>query len=132
MLRRVSQALRLLLLALGILLIAWTPFSWFNPPGMSHPLVELSLGNGALEMRFNPPWAEPGLSFGVGGLSSDRRYYSRGLWATYQVDRWGTMVSVPLWLLAAVFLAWPVSSFIAARRRRKGRGFEVRTEGERH
>ncbi len=41
---------------------------------------------------------------------------------------WQTDVSVPLWLLAAVCLAWPVTSFIVARRRRRGRGFEVQAE----
>ena len=33
--------------------------------------------------------------------------------------------SIPLWLLAIICLAWPVTSFIIARWRRKGRGFEV-------
>ena len=35
-----------------------------------------------------------------------------------------TSVAFPLWLLAAVCLAWPVTSFLV-RRRRRGRGFEV-------
>ena len=34
-------------------------------------------------------------------------------------------VEVPLWLLAAICLVWPVTSLLLARRRRKGRGFEV-------
>ena len=32
---------------------------------------------------------------------------------------------IPLWLLAFICLAWPVTSFIVRRRRRKARGFEV-------
>ena len=32
---------------------------------------------------------------------------------------------LPNWLLAAVCLAWPVTSFLIARRRRRGRGFAV-------
>ena len=31
----------------------------------------------------------------------------------------------PIWLLAAICLAWPVTSLLLARRRRKGRGFEI-------
>lgn len=31
----------------------------------------------------------------------------------------------PVWLLAAICVAWPVTSFIVAWRRRKGRGFAV-------
>jgi hypothetical protein len=34
------------------------------------------------------------------------------------------VLSIPLWLLAFLCLAWPVTSFLLARRRR-GRGFEV-------
>ena len=34
-------------------------------------------------------------------------------------------ISIPLWLLAAICLAWPVTSLLLARRRRKGRGFAV-------
>ena len=42
----------------------------------------------------------------------------------------GTLVEawIPLWLPALLFLAWPVTSFIVARRRRKARGFEVETK----
>jgi hypothetical protein len=36
-------------------------------------------------------------------------------------------IAIPLWLLAAVCLVWPVTSFITERRRR-GRGFEVETK----
>ena len=41
-----------------------------------------------------------------------------------------TWVTFPLWLLAAVCLAWPTTSFLLARRR-QGRGFEVAVEGKR-
>ena len=34
------------------------------------------------------------------------------------------LATAPLWLLAAVCLAWPVTSLLV-RRRRRGRGFEV-------
>ena len=45
---------------------------------------------------------------------------------TYDIYIWrGGFVVVPLWLVAFLCLAWPVTSFILARRRRKGRGFEV-------
>jgi hypothetical protein len=37
-------------------------------------------------------------------------------------------VSVPLWLLATICLAWPVTSLLV-RRRRRGRGFEVEAKG---
>lgn len=125
MFRRVARALRLLALGLGIMLIAWIPFSWLYAPGVSNSRVALYLGNGALEMVFDRPFPEPGLSFGVSGYSSATRRYSRGLWATYEPNpTWGTTVSIPLWLLALLCLAWPVTSFIRARRRR-GRGFEV-------
>jgi hypothetical protein len=35
---------------------------------------------------------------------------------------------LPLWLLAAICLAWPVTSFILARRRHK-RGFPIEPKG---
>ena len=38
-----------------------------------------------------------------------------------------TTVELPLWLLAAICLAWPVTSFLV--RRRRGRGFEVEAKG---
>jgi predicted acyltransferase len=34
-------------------------------------------------------------------------------------------ITIPLWLLAFLCLAWPVTSFVIARRRRGTRGFEV-------
>ena len=40
----------------------------------------------------------------------------------------GVYVSVPLWLLALLCLAWPVTSFIIHRRRHK-RGFPVEPKG---
>ena len=39
-------------------------------------------------------------------------------------ERYWTL-RMPLWLLAAICLAWPVTSLLLARRRRKGRGFAV-------
>ncbi len=38
-------------------------------------------------------------------------------------------IRIPLWLLAALCLAWPVTSFIVGRRRRR-RGFAVEAVGQ--
>src|SRR5688572_174477 len=40
-----------------------------------------------------------------------------------------TTLRLPLWLLAAICLVWPVTSLLLARRRRKGRGFTVEAAG---
>jgi hypothetical protein len=57
--------------------------------------------------------------------------YWEALWVP-SFNRYGThagtgetVIEMPLWLLASICLVWPVTSFIIARRRRKGRGFEV-------
>ena len=47
-------------------------------------------------------------------------------WAPSAVNvRNGWHVVIPLWLLAVLCLAWPVTSFVIARRRRGTRGFDV-------
>jgi hypothetical protein len=59
------------------------------------------------------------------------RFYAREalwpVWKRQDLDATHdlTFLWLPLWLLAFLCLAWPVTSFLIARRKRKGRGFEV-------
>jgi hypothetical protein len=48
-------------------------------------------------------------------------------WSSNGPEDWTTFydLDVPLWLLSVICLAWPVTSLLLARRRRKGRGFAV-------
>ena len=60
--------------------------------------------------------------------NTERAYPSKTPWPTveYSSRPWyrRLKVGIPLWLLAAICLAWPVTSFIVARRKRR-RGFPV-------
>jgi hypothetical protein len=46
-------------------------------------------------------------------------------WRSNKVSIAEDDLSIPLWLLATICLAWPVTALLLARRRRKGRGFAV-------
>jgi hypothetical protein len=122
-------------------LLAWfplSPFIWLAAtlkvptlnPGGEYDAAGIELVSGALIIRVNT-WAK------IRGLNLDLRsapnkpYY--GYWGDtrsmllpkYANDYGSHFLLIPLWLLAFICLAWPVTSFIVARRRRKGRGFEV-------
>ena len=128
MLRRVARASRILLFALGLAALLWLPLSYAVASSAMFRSIACELHCGQLEIQIfeeTPRWGTSG-SFGL--HSSTRRSWL--MWPdTFHVPRSGLPSSdfylIPLWLLAAICLAWPVTSLLLARRRRKGRGFAV-------
>jgi hypothetical protein len=129
MLRRVARALRLFLVVCGLGLLAWIPVSLAYRvevvSGRPHGLWIFQVGHGGVTMRhlhsdhlFQEigPYSE---IVNVGTLP-----WQLSLMPYKSSTRVSTRVELPLWLLAAVCLAWPVTSLLV-RRRRRGRGFEV-------
>ena len=126
--------LRTLLVVLATALIVWWPFSYHYEAQailprwcVTHMLI---LSDGVLEVwKFKEalPY-EPEVSWGP-QVGDGRRFalqLSQSLWPRVEHRRLlGAVVEIPLWLLAFICLAWPGTSFILARRRRKARGFEV-------
>ena len=145
MLRRVVRALRVLLFLVGLLVLLWLPasFVFIFTAIASLPGIDASLFTcrGQLGVR----WYDSDVPVSVYGQSWDVSIDSQilpvpwrlALWPQHQtldytMSHYGRftehIVSIPLWLLATLCLAWPVTSFIIARRRR-GRGFEVEAKG---
>ena len=128
MLRRVTRVLRVLLFAIGLALLACLPLTFHFACAVHSPYTGLFTQPGAViawhdtvlptdwDAYFGP--ASPPLSQGAAKLSNPTLPVFTTTVTTYYLG-------LPLWLLAFICLAWPVTSFILARRRRKGRGFEV-------
>src|SRR5688572_16630739 len=137
MCRHVARVLRLLLLIVGISMMVWYPFSWRYVVGVGSTwpkdriLVGSSYGNATLTNFQSAGGTKEGVTFEYRRL--DRPTSPTSLWVpSYtHIDNmraWGfayTAYTLPLWLLASLCLAWPVTSFILARWRGKGRGFAV-------
>jgi hypothetical protein len=150
MLRRLSLALRAGLWALGIALIVLIPFSWFFAVSIAgpHPMDGSSITIGPAE-RLSPGGGIAPVERGAvtvyvfkdiylsrdnqipWGLTWDRvpTRFSILLQVKYEDHVPLVRVRVPLWMLALLCLAWPVTSSILARRRWKGRGFAVEAGG---
>ena len=134
MLRWVALITRRLLLVAGLLLVAWMPLSymWFVViwiPGVGVSFVTRNgWGQGSWVYRWTgAPPVQP--SFQSQSAFPPRADDWRSLW---QPDvAWSDtadafiLLRMPLWLLAFVCLAWPVTSFVVGRRRRGARGFDV-------
>src|SRR5687768_359167 len=136
MLRWVARALRVVLFALGISVLLWFPLSFRYQTSVGWRNVVVYSEAGAMDL-----WCWD-LETLQEALRTDlrarvgRRTFPPGLEypSTKDAlfpridDRLGEfddiLITIPLWLLAVVCLAWPVTSFLLARRRR-GRGFEV-------
>src|SRR5687768_14517198 len=125
MLRRIERALRTFLLICAAALLTWLPLSWFYEVACwtylpRHAVVYSSTGAVGLyvwEGRVGGP-GEVSIDF----EPSDNSWAKKGAWALPWIERVNqfgeTEVSLPLWLLAFLCLAWPVTSFLLARRRR--------------
>ena len=136
MLRRAHSELRVLLLVVAIALLLWLSLSYFFAAWLTArwPPVEVTIASsdGVFFLMLDntlPPHASPGMSLDFRpGHTLIWDSVSRVVPSVHQIAV-GTQsvnyVFVPLWLLAAICLAWPTTSFIVARRRRRGRGFEV-------
>ena len=130
---------RTTLLVVGLVLTLWVPFSFFYEVWLLSPVpgsqTEVCVVNGIADLQFiedDPQLRLPSVRFRF--TPAFRDFRQEYLWPRYLRDRWlnrtgapitTLWVSFPLWYLPALCLAWPVTSFILARRRRKGRGFEV-------
>src|SRR5688500_17121189 len=130
MLRRMVRALRILLLVVGLGFLALWPVSGFFQITLESPwpfeVTVLASRRGEVGMYFYaelPTADRPRPGFTLYPL--DEYSWVPGRPGILHAD-FGplklTQVTLPLWLLAAVCLAWPVTSFLV--RRRRGRGFE--------
>ena len=137
MLRRVAGITRVLLLLVGLALLVWLPvsffvytyltWSWHLGSSVSSGCVWVWQEKGS---NIYDPYPPEIISFDSATDNSLRSAllpaYERGQILTLKDGaREALDVRFPLWLLAAICLAWPVTSLLLARRRRKGRGFEV-------
>jgi hypothetical protein len=141
MLRRVARILRACLIVVAMLVLAWIPASCYcravvdyMTPDRYRMLIVCEFG--ALTFNSQPGASSfygPGTHYAITApdpapvdVRSPAIYpqvhFNDGL------PGW-TTVSLPLWLLAFLCLAWPVTSFVIARRRRGTRGFEVEAVG---
>jgi hypothetical protein len=141
MLRRVARALKALLVVAAIALLVWLPVSFIRVLYVAFPLADGEAGvvsdRGYMLLWHATPSRFPKASLGVHDLRRwddfgdprAKRGAGRALWPhTYKIALTRIQVyhfSIPLWLLAVLCLAWPVTSFVIARRRRGTRGFEV-------
>jgi hypothetical protein len=136
--RRASRVLRVLLFLLAIGLLGCIPLNnyvaarWTSrwPPER----VIVTWASAAIEISWleevspNIPLDPAGLEIESGPASYGLlpKYSARPFFERFTVSGWAsTTLHLPLWLLAAICLAWPVTSLLLARRRRKGRGFAV-------
>ena len=137
MLRRVATAFRRGLLAIGLAALLWLPVSWFYAVGCYWPQISIaaeSSGGGLRAQAHLRPYPRlmlvPGPYFERAtpeDLAFNDAILPRFVW--YNKAPMKTLtVSLPLWLLAFICLAWPATSFLIARRRHK-RGFPIEPKG---
>src|SRR5688500_16378005 len=139
---RVVRLLRTLLLGVGVASLLWLPASFFVAIDAGTRYDGIRGECGMLMIRYpyreRPPTNsfEPSVSFDKpwGGQSLRRIILPDfNLWDWIPIRHVAVVtlrvISIPLWLLACLCLAWPVTSLLLARRRRKGRGFAVEAGG---
>ena len=141
MLRRISRALRLGLFIVTVLLLAWMPASFLTTAFVELPRPDSGMAvysnNGKIVIwslgdNRSMYYTESAVGFG-GRLSpaNDKSWPLGALRPMFEHRRLTPpsssqeiTLTLPLWLLAAGCLAWPLTSFLIARRRRR-RGFAV-------
>jgi hypothetical protein len=125
-----------MLFVVGTLFVLWLPASYVICLGGKTPLLEsshayLRIERGTVTFACNRTPIRFALRYSEldAFWVSDLRYEAPGAFYVareqYGPEWISYVVRLPLWLLCAICLAWPVTSFVIARRRRKGRGFEV-------
>ena len=157
MLRRVGRLIRVLFAVAGVAVAIWLPcsYQWVAHLHAIWPKRSVSVGStggyllfqsaevpirSSIDLQTYPYFSVgPGsekklLDAGVVRASKrapDVAWY-HGMWPRFSRGPFGpfvlTSVRLPLWLLAAICLAWPVTSFIIHRRRHK-RGFPIEPKG---
>ena len=139
MLRRLARIVGVGLFALGTVFLIWLPVSYFvlvafflsSPRWMPEALVLAREGAVAVSITVDSDQRITDgfqLVYGPIGLAPEKSptwspllpRITRPFVPEYNHTRF----AIPLWLLAAICLAWPVTSFIIHRRRHK-RGFPV-------
>ena len=145
MLRRAVTALRGLLLVMGALILLWIPFSYYFSARYDHSWRSTGFSmisfRGCLHVALLHDGGDPNTlayvrdtsgwpAFELKRLDKFRFFAREALWPVWRRQDLDathdlTFFWIPLWLLAFLCLAWPVTSFVIARRRRRGRGFEV-------
>jgi hypothetical protein len=129
MLRQWARDLRRSLLVLGVALLAWLPASYLLYCGLTVPLPtmyggELSLDRGVAKLRITDsvpscPNERARSEFEWEWVADRREPAGRHFSFHRGAAPWPfTSGSLPLWLLSAACLAWPVTSFALARRGR--------------
>ena len=123
MLRRIARVLRVLVFGAGLSLLLWLPLSFYFFVGLFTPLSSTTSVGGGVRFVYYPSAFSWSCSYG------QRPPEFKGHPAVFfpQVLQWPEgvyVLDIPLWLLAFLCLAWPVTSFIIHRRRHK-RGFPV-------
>jgi hypothetical protein len=142
MLRRIVRSLRTFLLVVGVLCVAYIPVSYRFAFVVATPRAAAVAFNGGLATQISssatPATYLPEAELGFRSAPRPGDWSPWGiidtgtLWLGISVEAEDFSVSayrIPLWLLAAVCLAWPVTSFVV-RRRRRGRGFEVEANAD--
>jgi hypothetical protein len=151
MLWRVAQALRIVLLLTGSLLLVWLPLTWWFrlkllAPLPRGPVIATGFSRGEFHLALMPSWMDPTLvdssvelsridALSSGSVERAKLHWDHVWlplplgdveWQWYSLDE--IYLTLPLWFVSALCLAWPVTSLLV-RRRRRGRGFEVEAKG---
>ena|SRR5687768_9811210 len=137
MLRRVGRVLRVLLFVIGTAFLISIPLNWlwWGSALSTWPFKRTYIHwkDGCIQLSFltrsdrNIPLDDAGFNLEAGpvqyGLRPRHHWWPE--FSRFVDPGWvSTSLLVPLWLLAFLCLAWPVTSFIVARRKRR-RGFPV-------
>jgi hypothetical protein len=134
MLRRVSLALRVGLAVVGaiLMILAVASYWYWASAGIASWSLHISASSGQIDLQL----LEPGihtimptthLDWGRQQPSDSpgRVYFFETHSFVDPIGGSARRLSIGIWLLAFLCLAWPVTSFVIARRRRGTRGFEV-------
>lgn len=134
MLLRAAQVARILLLVTGVALAIWLPLSFWlvaelisTQPASGSGLFS---SDGAIEVWVHDgPFAAPAdeTRFSIHPdryhRGSPGRRFTFAMWPHIEHSS-GLIVSIPVWILAALVLVWPTASYILDRRR-SVRGFAI-------
>lgn len=139
---RIARTIRRLLLVAGIGLLLWLPSSFWIYASVTLPGPAAGCGasirDGFIElwMLDQHPFG-PSVPFEIDAgwdryhSGSLRQMAAFAIWPhiNYEPYFGDPVVAVPIWMAAALALAWPVIAFMKVRRRGPQRGFAVESGG---